>query len=404
MGRRSPHGAGKLGTPLGIVFVTVVVDLIGFGTVLPLLPLWADTFGASAVTIGLLTATYSLAQFVFAPILGRLSDRVGRRPVILTALAGSAVASLTIGLAGTLWVLFLARALDGTSGASYVVAQAYVADMTTGEERARGMGMIGAAFGIGLVLGPAIGAASALASPRLPFFVASAMAATNLAVAYRRLPESRRPGQAPSVSVERFSLLRRALASANLAPLVWVSFVGTFAFVGMESTFALFGARRLAFGLVETGLMFAYVGILSATVQGVLVRRLVPRFGELRLMRAGLLTTALALALLGLSREVWEVLLAGVPLALGSGLVFPTLTSLVSRRSGAHEQGGVLGVLASTGGLARVTGPIVATVLFQQVGIPAPYLVGAALFLGCLALVTRRIDLPLAAPSGPVPQ
>lgn len=391
--KRSRHGLGFFATPLGIVFTTVVVDLIGFGVILPLLPLYAERFGASPVAIGMLAATYSLAQFVFAPALGRASDRIGRRPVILLALAGTATASLVMGLADALWVLFVARAVDGVSGASYAVGQAYVADVTEGEERARGMGMIGAAFGIGLVIGPGIGALCALASPRLPFFVASAIAATNLLVAWRRLPESR-AGRAPARRSSRRELLVRALADRGIAPYVWISFVGTFAFVGMESTFALFGARRLDYGLVQTGLVFAYIGVLSSVVQGGLVRPLVARFGEATVMRAGLVITAIGLLAIVPVHHTWQLLVASIPLALGSGLVFPSLTSVVSRRTGEHEQGGVLGVLASTGGLARVAGPPTATALFQHVSLAAPYVVGGVLFLACLALAAGRSPVP----------
>ena len=383
---RSRHGLGFFTTPIGIVFSTVVIDLISFGIILPLLPLYAERFGASPVAIGMLAASYSLAQFVFAPVLGRLSDRIGRRPVILVALAGTAIASLVMGLANSLWVLFVARTLDGTSGASYAVGQAYVADVTSPQERAKGMGLIGAAFGVGFVIGPAIGALCALASPRLPFFVASALAAGNLVLALRRLPESRVPGVVRDVT-SRATRLRSALANREISPLVWISFIGTFAFVGMETTFALFGAHRLGYGRVQVALIFVYVGVLSSLVQGGLVRHVVARYGEARVLRAGLLTTAIGLAAIAPVQTTWQLLLACLPLAVGSGLVFPALTAIVSRRTGEHEQGGVLGVLASTNGLARVVGPIVATVLFQHVSQGAPYLIGGVLFLGCLALL-----------------
>ena len=387
MPRKSGHGLDMRG-PLGIVFMTVLIDLIGFGVVLPILPLYAKQYGASAVQIGFLTASYAFAQFVCAPILGRLSDRVGRRPVILIALAGTIVAATTMGLANALWILFVARTLDGISGASYAVGQAYVADLTGPEDRARAMGMIGAAFGIGLVIGPGIGALASLASPRLPFFITAAIAAANLAWAYRRLPESRPAnlGAQPG----RFEVVTGALRNRDIAPFVWASLIGTLAFVGMESTFALFGERRLGFGLAQTGLLFAYVGVLSALVQGWLVRKLVPRFGEGPVLRAGLFISALGLAAIAPCHQVWQLLLACIPLALGSGLVFPTLTAIVSRRTSEHEQGGVLGVLASTNGLARVVGPVAATATFQHVGVWAPYVIGAGLFAACLGVVGLR--------------
>lgn len=381
-GAAQRRGLVFLTSPLGIVFTTVLIDLIGFGIVIPLMPLYAENFGASPTQIGLLTASFAFMQLLFAPVWGRLSDRVGRRPVILASLVGTAVASLTFGLAGALWLLFLARVLDGISGASYAAAQAYVADVTTPEERAHGMGLIGAAFGLGFVVGPALGALFAAVDARLPFFVAASLAAANFALAWRRLPESRKPDGAPS-TYSRIALLRSALARRRLAPLVWLSFVGTFGFVGMEATFALLGERRFDFGLVEIGLVFTFIGVVAAAVQGGLVRPVVRRFGEWPTLRAGLVMTAAALALLAVVEDLWALFPVLVLLALGSGLVFPTVTSLVSKRAPEGDQGGVLGLMASTGGLARVTSPVIATVLFEHVGVATPYVLGAALFGLC---------------------
>jgi multidrug resistance protein len=377
---------------------TVLIDLIGFGIVLPLLPLWAEEFGASPIVIGLLTASYALMQFIFAPVWGRLSDRYGRRPVILISLAGSAVSALLIGLAGTLAVLFIARILNGISGASYAAAQAYVADVTSPEERSRGMGLIGAAFGVGFVLGPAIGALFAHVSPELPFFVASALAAANFALAWVRLPESRRPG-ARAQATPRLETLRRALGRRELGPLVLLSFVGTFAFVAMESTFALFGDRRFGYSPAEVGLLFAYIGVASVLSQGVLVGRLVARFGDARVLRWGLLGTGAGLALLAVADVLWLLLIALALLAGASGLVFATVTALVSLSAGEDHQGGALGMLASTGGLARIAGPVAALALFQVAGPAAPLLMGAALFAGCAVLATRGLP-PRPAPAG----
>jgi MFS transporter, DHA1 family, tetracycline resistance protein len=398
--RGAAEGPSFLLSPLGIVFTTVVIDLVGFGIVLPILPLWAEGFGASPVQIGMLTASYAVMQLLFAPVWGRVSDRYGRRPVILVSLAGSAVAALVIGLAGTLLVLWLARVLQGIAGASYAAAQAYVADVTTREERARGMGMIGAAFGLGFVLGPAIGAAFSAIDPRLPFFVAAALAATNLVIAYLRLPESRRPGAAPAPA-PRLALVRRALASADLAPLVWLSFVATFAFVAMESTFALFGERRFDYDITQVGLLFVYIGVLTALAQGYLVGRVVGRVGEGRALIGGLWGTAGGLLLVAVSRDLWLLLLGLAVLAVASGLVFSTTTALISLAAGEHEQGLVLGLSASVGGAARIAGPLVATVLFQHAGIGVPLLLGAALFALCAAAAIRlpgpRAALPDAS-------
>jgi multidrug resistance protein len=384
----SGRGPSFFLSPLGIVFTTVVIDLVGFGIVLPILPLWAEEFGASPTQIGLLTASYAVAQLLFAPLWGRLSDRYGRRPVILASLAGSAVAALLIGLAGTLLLLFLARVLQGVAGASYAAAQAYVADVTTARERARGMGLIGAAFGLGFILGPAIGAVFSAVDDRLPFFVAAGLAALNLAIAYRRLPESLRPG-APRAPTPRLEIVRRALSSRELGPLVWLSFVATFAFVAMETTFALFGERRFDYGAVEIGALFTFIGVMAAVAQGLLVGRLAERFGEGRVMIAGLAATAAGLVLVAVSESLWVLLPGLAVLAVGSGLVFAATTALISLAAGEGEQGAVLGLTASVGGAARIAGPVVGTLLFQHAGIASPLILGAVLFALCAAGALR---------------
>lgn len=391
--RGAPRGPAFLLSPLGIVFTTVVIDLIGFGIVLPILPLWAEEFGASPLQIGALTASYAVMQLIFAPVWGRISDRRGRRPVILVSLAGSAVAALMIGLAGSLLALFAARLLQGIAGASYAAAQAYVADVTTREERARGMGMIGAAFGLGFILGPAIGALFSSIDERLPFVVAAALAATNLAIAWARLPESRRPGTAPAPT-PRLALVRRALGSADLAPLVWLSFIATFAFVGMESTFALFGERRFGYDVPQIGLLFVYIGVMTALAQGFLVGRLVAAVGEGRALVGGLAGTAAGLLMTAAAQDLWLLLPGLGVLAIASGLVFSTTTALISLRAAEDDQGAVLGLGASVGGAARIAGPLVATALFQHAGIAVPLIVGAALFAACAAAAAVRLTGP----------
>jgi len=384
--RGGRHGLGGfLISPIGIVFTTVVIDLVGFGIVIPILPLWAEELGASPTEIGALAASYAAMQFLFAPVWGRLSDRYGRRPVILVALAGTVVSSLLIGLAGSLLLLWIARILNGIAGASYSAAQAYVADVTGPDERARGMGLIGAAFGIGFILGPAIGGLCALVDKRFPFFVAAALTAANLALAWKRLPE---PERKQSSSASRREPFRMAIGHAQIAPMLVITFLGTFAFVGMEQTFALLGERRFDFGLVETGLVFAYIGIVVAVVQGKAIGPLVSRHGERRVMLTGLLLTGAALGLLAITTELWALFPVAALLA-ASGLVFPTVTTLVSKAVSEADQGAMLGVVASVSGLARVFGPLAAGALFE-VDVPLPYIVGAVLFGVCLVIGLRR--------------
>src|SRR4051812_46563416 len=293
VGGTEPASRSRTGTRtrfpagFGTIWVTVAIDLIGFGIVLPILPLYAaDThFGASAVTATGLIAAFSAAQFVCSPLLGRLSDRIGRKPVLLFSLAGTAVASLVTGLAGGVAVLFIGRIIDGASGASVSVAQAAVADVATPEERPHLLGLLGAAFGVGFVAGPAIGALAALTDARLPFLIAAAIAAVNAVVALFRLPETHRPGtESPSegpvpgtevledTAYRRGRVPRGAEVSAwripGVATLIAVSFVALVAFSAFESTFALFGARRLGLHLSSTGVVFAIVGGVLVVVQG----------------------------------------------------------------------------------------------------------------------------------------
>ncbi len=380
-------------TPLGIVFTTVVIDLVGFGIVVPILPLWAEDLGASPTVIGVLSAVYSAMQFIFAPLLGRLSDRYGRRPVIILALIGSALSSLLIGIANSLVLLFVARILNGISGASYSTAQAYVADITTKEERAKGMGLIGAAFGIGFIIGPGIGGLCALVDRRLPFFVSAAVAALNAWLAYRRLPETER---VPAAAGSRWHFLRSALGRRQIAPFVLITFLGTFAFVGMETTFSLLGRRRFDFDLTKASLLFAFIGVVAAVIQGGAIGPLVARYGERTVMYAGMVITGAALALLAVTTNVYALFPVAALLA-GSGLVFPTTTALVSKAAGEDEQGSMLGVLASASGLARAVGPVAAGALFDW-RIPAPYLLGAGLFAVSLAVALgtrpRAVETP----------
>jgi MFS transporter, DHA1 family, tetracycline resistance protein len=387
--KRRRH-TGKLDAPMVLILMTVVIDLIGFGIVLPILPLWAKHFGAGAAVIGLLSATYSLMQVVFAPLWGRLSDSVGRRPVILITLAGSCISAFMIGIAHTILLLFVARIINGISGASYATAQAYVADITDAEGRARGMGLIGAAFGIGFIIGPAIGAVLSLAGQAVPFFFASALAAVNLVLAWRLLPESRRPGSV-AAPMGRLAMMRHALTSPRLAPLVWTSFLATFAFVGMETTFALLGAARFGYGPAAMGALFAYVGVAAALGQGLLVGRVVARYGEVRVMVWGLAGTAVGLGLLAVAFNIAVVLVALALLGVFSGLAFATISALISHAAPVDMQGGILGVAASASGLARVAGPVVAGALFEYLNPSAPLAIGALIAAGCVVLATRTV-------------
>jgi multidrug resistance protein len=366
-------------SPLVIIFLTVFIDLLGFGIIIPLLPFYAETFGASALVVGLLSTSYSLMQFLFAPVWGRLSDRIGRRPVILIGLFGSFAAYLLFGLADSLAVLFAARICAGIAGANIPTAQAFIADTTTPENRAKGMGLVGAAFGLGFVFGPAIGGFLSRWGYAAPAFFASALSLANFLAACVLLPESRRAGQT-FVHRSRLEALRAAVTRPFLPLVLMIYFIVVTAFSSFEATFALFSERQFAFTASTIGYVFAFVGLVLSIVQGALVGRAARAVGERRLVPMAILIIALGLATVAASRSV-PFLVAGCGLlAVGMGFNSPSMVSLISRLSDRDEQGGVLGVSQSLASLARVIGPVWGGFLFDRFGIRSPF-VWASMFM-----------------------
>lgn len=372
------------------------LDLVGFGIVIPLLPLYAQRFGAGAVAVAWLLAIYSVMQFLFAPAWGRLSDRVGRRPVLLVGLFGSAAGYLAFGVAGSLPLLFAARALSGVAGANVGVAQAYIADVTRPEERARGMGMIGAAFGLGFIVGPAIGGVLSRWGFAAPFLFAGALTLANAVFAVFRLPESL-PPERRTAGPRSFGLAARARAlfggatPGRLRALYLAGFLFVLAFAGVEGTFSLWADARWHAGPNRVAFLFVYLGIVSALAQGGVVGPLVRRIGERRTALLGLGSVAAGLALTALAPS-WPVLFAALGLlALGQGIASPTVSSLISRLGGPGEQGRVLGIYQSLSALGRAAGPVAGGVALAHVGLAAPFLtasivtVAAALVLLAIA-------------------
>jgi DHA1 family tetracycline resistance protein-like MFS transporter len=370
----------KSRSPLVIIFITIFIDLVGFGIVIPVLPLYAEKYGASESTVGILLAIYSAMQFIFAPILGKLSDRVGRRPVLLVSLIGTSIGFLIMGLAPnmpaglallglgpTLVWLFVARVIDGISGGNISTAQAYIADVTPPEERSKGMGLIGAAFGLGFVFGPMIGGVLSRISPEAPFFFAAAMAAANATALYFFLPES--------LSHEHRSAARRRggviqvleeSGSWQLGAVLATYFFATVAFAMMTATFALFAAHRFKFDAWHTGLLFGFVGVMGAVIQGGLLGRLVKKFGEKPLAVTGTAIFAASVFSLPLSDSVALLILASTGVAIGNSLMTPTLNALASKSVSASLQGRVLGVVASVASLARIIGPVLGGFLLSR--------------------------------------
>jgi len=389
-------------SPLYLIWLTVFIDMVGFGIIIPVLPFFAVRHHATPVELGILLASYSLMQFVFAPVLGTLSDRVGRKPVLATSLLGTAVASAILGLAAglenALWLLYVARCIDGVTGANISTAQAYVADVTTPEKRARGMGLIGMAFGLGFVLGPAIGGILADVDISLPFYAVSGLAVINALLVMARLPEPSRHLSVATDARSRFARLGYALRSPFTSLLLVILLIATIAFSGMESTLALLLADRFEFGPTETGYLFVLVGVVMAVVQGALVGRLVDRVGERPLIVFGTLILAIGLGLLGLpvAPSLPITVTALVLLAIGAGLYNPALTSLVSRLTPTAAQGVTLGVSQSMSAIGRVIGPLVGGTLYYF-GWPLPYYSGAVL-MGIAVLVMIYYNATVSEP------
>jgi MFS family permease len=391
-----------------IIFVTVFVDLVGFGLVLPLLPNYSKEFGATGFEVGAIMASYSLMQFLFAPIWGAWSDRIGRRPILLLSTAGAAIsyAIFAIGSAMTgraaLLVIVLSRVFAGICGANITVAQAYIADITAPEERSKKMGLIGMAFGLGFIVGPAlaVGAQSAFGVTG-PGWVASAICATNFLVALVRLPESWQPGKTIAARRTRLAQVRETLGTPRVGLLVGLFFLATLGFACFESTLGLLIQENFQIdhkaSAKANAVLFCYCGIIGAFVQAGPIGRMVKKFREPKLIAGSLIVFGLSMAPLpfikGEANLTWMTLLRaeGLPwlallftaawLAIGSGLTRPPLFGLLSMLTPAHEQGAVLGVAQSAGSLARVIGPPVAGWFFDRH--PSwPYLGVAVLAIG----------------------
>jgi len=410
---------------LAILFVIVFVDLLGFGMVIPVMALYAERLGAPDSQIGWLMTGYSAMQFVFTPIWGRLSDRHGRRPLLLVSIAMTAVGFLGYAIAPDFRWLLASRLFAGAATANIAIAQAYIADVTPPEGRARGMGIIGAAFGLGFVLGPALGGLLSTISLAAPGYAAAALAAANGVAAFFVLPE---PAERAAVGRGRARLpaLLDELRRPGIRRLIVIYLLAILAFSGMEATFALLAAHRYGLDQRHVSYLFAFIGVIVTVVQGGLIGRLARRFGERALLVSGLLLQGLGLFALPYAQAVGAALLAAapgaaadllgpgvagllaasLPLAVGSGLFSPALTSLLSRSARAEDQGGTLGIGQAAAALGRIAGPISATSAYDHVWMGAPYLGGAAIMLVTAAVgsTLRPPAVAGGAPAAAVPR
>ncbi|MBA2586510.1 MAG: MFS transporter, partial [Chthoniobacterales bacterium] len=348
-------------SPLLVLFLTVFIDMIGFGIIIPVLPLYAENFHASPIAIGWLTGIYSGMQIIFTPLLGKLSDQWGRRPVLMVSLAGTAIGFVIMGMANSLALLFVARIVAGITGGNISIPQAYIADVTAPEKRSHAMGLIGAAFGLGFTFGPMIGGLMSRISYSAPFYFAAVLAAANVVLLYFILPESL-PKEHRAKPHEEASLLEvfRHGRGGMFALVVATYFFLIAGFAIMTTLFALFTEKRFGYDAHANGYLFGFLGILTVIVQGGLIGRLVKIFGETALARLGLIITAASLAFLPLSANLTWLLIACAGLAFGSGFASPPLNGLASQMIDRSWQGRALGVMQSAGSTARLLGPAVA--------------------------------------------
>ena len=381
---------------LGILFIVVFVDLLGFGMVIPVMPRYAEELGAPTAWIGLLLTGYSAMQFVFAPIWGRLSDRVGRRPVLLGSIAMTAVGFVAYSLAPSFGWLLASRLFAGAATANLAIARAYVADVTTPETRAKGMGMIGASFGLGFILGPALASWLSHYSLAAPGYAAAALASLNGVAAFFILPEPAirtKAAQRP-----RLEALAKELERPGIRRLLLTSALSILAFSALEATFSLYAKDRLGLDQQHVGYVFAYIGVLAVVIQGGLIGPLTRRFGEAKLLAVGLALQAISFLAVPFVGSTGPLLLVLAPMSIGSGLTQPSLSALLSRMAKREDQGGTLGIGESASALGRIIGPEAGTFSYDHVSHSSPYLAG-----GVLMAVATAVSLTLRrAPMEPV--
>lgn len=412
----------KQRSPLLFIFLTVFIDLLGVGIILPLLPYYVKIIEGSTVpwlaenrafVVGALGASFALMQFICAPMLGALSDRFGRRPVLLLSLLGTGLSYVVMALATALEflspemvlaLLFTARIMDGITGGNISIAQAYIADVTKPEERAKGMGMIGAAFGLGFMLGPAIGGLLSTVSLEAPALAAAALSLGSVLFGYFALPESlpaERRTQLTIRGVNPLAQLGAVIGAPAIQPLLIGIFLLNLAFAALQSNFAVYSDERFGFTALDNALVFALVGLVAVVVQGFLIRRLLPRLGEERMAIGGVAIMAVAFALIAIAPQAWMLFPAVALLAVGSGASSPSITGLISRRVGAQEQGRTLGGVQALNSLTMVTGPLLAGFMFDAVGATAPYIAGAALAAAAGVVVAAALNTRAASASAP---
>ena len=367
---------------LTFLFLTVFIDLLGVGILVPVIPYLVRRYDSDALAVGMLSAAFALAQFLASPLLGLWSDRAGRRPVLLISLFGTGVGYFMFGLGGGMAVLFVSRLIDGFTGGNISTVQAYIADVTPPQDRAKTFGLIGAAFGVGFIFGPAIGGLLSQFDIRAPAFAAGFLALANTTFGFFSLPESLPPEKRQKRPFHPRDLdpilpMVGYLRRPNLRLLLWAVFAFNFAQSGLQSNFAVYTLNRFHWSPKDNAWMFVYLGLVSAIVQGWLVRRLVPRTGERNLGIWGPLLTCAGFAAIAYAPQSWWIFL-GISISALGGLSGPALQSLITQRASPQEQGTLQGVIQSVSSLTRILGPLWAGFCFDHIGMSAPYWSGAA--------------------------
>jgi MFS family permease len=382
---------------LTFILITIFVDILGYSMMIPLLPFFVQKQGGGAATAGALASLYAFLQLFSGPVLGSLSDRVGRKPILLVCLFGTAIAYACFGLASSLLVLFLAVSLDGLTGNNLTTSHAYIADMTTPGERSRGLSLAGAAFGLGVMSGPVLSGFLSSYGLAVPAFVAAGIAFANTLYGLFLLPESlpREKRTNHPISFNAFAQLKGLFDLRAVRFLLIAIFTLNLAFSGLQTNFPLFSNARFGWTPQQNGFFFAFVGVVAVLVQGFLYVRLQPRFGEQRLAAAGLVFLSLGMAGIALTPISWTLYLFVAVAALGSGASIPSLSGMVSARVGESRQGQLMGGMQTLLGLTTIVGPTLAGLSFERLGVGAPYWIGSGFALLALLAFARSAPQPV---------
>lgn len=379
---------------IAFIFIAVFLDFLGTGLLIPVIPFLVAQFDGNALTVGLVALSFFAAQFIATPAWGKLSDRYGRKPILIISSLGTGLSFLIFGFANALWLLFVARLVDGLTGVNVSIAQAYIADVSSNKNRAQNFALIGAAFGLGFTVGPALGGLLSQISLQTPAFVAATLSLLTAAFAFFIIPESLKPDRRKRAialkELNPFGQVNNALRRPRLRRFLLANFAIDLAFSGLQTNFALYTFVRFDLGTNQNGILFAYVGIVSALMEGLIIRYLVKRFSERRLTIVGLGLMSLGYIWVALASVAWMLYPCLALIAVGSGMAVPTLTSTISKKVSQRQQGTILGAAQAISSLALIVGPVWAGFTFDYFGTSIPYWTGAFWLVVALVLVVDR--------------